>query len=339
MIACEVYYCGLTSVQERIVISHIPKGFRYLNIHKDDIMTDEVIEKLVSMAWVAFINPRKLSVEELSRIVEAHRYAVQHSHASMLVFTESFTREQEKSGITRGLICSDIRHNWAHWQFPMGILEVAEPYWNNIEGIRGKMFGDDWCLLTMQTTGRQVMCDSVLAISVAYMVEYRVREVKTFYIKQDRPISEEVAERTGITNEMCEAGITREEAVEYLSSLSVPVIIGDDRFDVPFLEMLYRLCERQFDLPLLGMKAPTALVLNHLGVSDHLERVTMMSDFCRERRAFIMPRRYERQKAGSVLLENVLTVFEQLEARYNVHGTDDLIVFYDRIGGNDASDE
>ncbi|MBQ2245447.1 MAG: hypothetical protein II324_00150, partial [Selenomonadales bacterium] len=66
---------GLTRMQSRIVRPQIPEGFCCLSARQDGVVTDEMIEKLVSKSWVSFINPRKLSVEELGRIIEAHRYA------------------------------------------------------------------------------------------------------------------------------------------------------------------------------------------------------------------------------------------------------------------------
>ena len=330
MIEKNIYLYGLTNVQRRIIISHIPQGFHYRNIREDDIMTDEAIEKIVSKSWVSFINPRKLSVEELGRIIEAHRYAKHHSHASMLEFTEWFTREQKKSGITKGYSEDNIRHNWANWRFPMGMFEAFEPYWNNIEAIRGRLFGDDWYLLSLETTGKDVLEDDILSITIKHMTRYRICSTEILYIKQDRPISESVTKYTCITNEMCEAGITREEAAAYLNGLSAPVIVGNDSIDVPFLRLLYRLCGRQFDLPVLGMRALLALVLNDLG-GNYEMRSPLLSDFFRDNGGFsfnIMPRRYERSAFDSLLVEVVLSVFEQLETRYNVHGIDDILAFY-----------
>ncbi|MBQ1249431.1 MAG: hypothetical protein IIX92_05265, partial [Selenomonadales bacterium] len=90
-------------------------------------MTDEAIEKIVSKSWVSFINPRKLSVEELERIIEAHRYAKHHSHASRLMFTERFTRAQQKSGITKGYDDGDGCYNWARYRFYDNLRDVFTP--------------------------------------------------------------------------------------------------------------------------------------------------------------------------------------------------------------------
>ena len=328
MIEKDIYLYGLTRMQRRIVLPQIPEGFCCLNIRQDGVVTDETIEKLVSKSWISFINPRKLSVEALERVVKAHRHAIHHSHATLLIFTERFTRAQQKSGITKGYSEGWGGYNWAGYSFYDSIRDVFTPYWNGASRMSGRMFGDDWYLVSLETTGKDVLEDDILSITIKHMTRYRICSTETLYIKQDRPISESVAKYTSITNEMCEAGITREEAVAYLNGLAAPIIVDDDKHDIPFLQMLYRLCGQRFDLPVLGMRALLALVLNYLGV-DHEWRSELLFDFFRNHSACnIMPRRYERPASGSLLVEVVLSVFEQLETRYNVHGIDDILAFY-----------
>lgn len=331
MIEKNIYLYGLTRMQSRIVIPQIPEGFSCLSARQDGVVTDEMIEKLVSKSWVSFINPRKLSVEELDRVVKAHRHAIHHSHAALLIFTEQFTRAQRKSGITKGYSADYGSYNWARCPFYDNLRDVFTPYWNGASRMSSRMFGDDWYLLSLKTTGKDVLEDDILSITIKHMTGYRICSTETLYIKQDRPISESVAECKGITNEMCEAGVTREEAVAYLNGLTAPIIVDDDKHDIPFLQMLYRLCGQRFDLSVLGMRALLALVLNYLG-AGHEWRSELLFDFFRNHGGCnVMPRRYERSEwseSYSLLVEVVLSVFEHLETRYNIYGIDDILAFY-----------
>ena len=328
MIESDVYFYGLTRTQERNVIHHISKRFNHQRISEEGPLTDEAIQKLVTKSWISFIDPRKLSCEELTRITKAQRYAICHSHMSKVVFTERLTREQNRYDVVGGLRYDHFRHSLRYYRSCSDIFEARELYSNNVEAMKGMMFGDDWYLLTIYSTG-----ESILSLSVAHMVGYRTEKVETLYIKQDRPFYQ------SIINKRCEGGgITREEAVEYLMSLPAPIIVNDDRHDIPFLQRLFRLCGQQFDLPVLGMRALLALVLSHRGMTLHSSRTRMLS----HRYSFsniILPRRYERTEIDlwtiADLYETTLSVFENLEQRYNVYGIDDLIVLYDTIAPNE----
>lgn len=64
------------------------------------------------------------------------------------------------------------------------------------------------------------------------MAAYKITYKWKFYIRQMHPISEELEKENGITNEILEHGISKEEVVKFLRELPVHALIFEtEKYD------------------------------------------------------------------------------------------------------------
>lgn len=96
MIENDVLCLGLSRMQFHTLRCHFPIGFSFYQVSADTLDDKENIEMMVNEAWCVFVNPKKLKPGQLHRIVAAHEYATQHTHAAILLFTDPFTAEQKR---------------------------------------------------------------------------------------------------------------------------------------------------------------------------------------------------------------------------------------------------
>ena len=68
-------------------------------------------------------------------------------------------------------------------------------------------------------------------ILVSYMANYKILFSDTIYIRQSNPVSQKIEKITGITNEMLENGVTKEQAVGFLNHLPYPAPIITEQYD------------------------------------------------------------------------------------------------------------
>ena len=325
MIGFDVLCLGLTRLQFHTLRCHFPCGFSFYDVSSDSLSSDEDIELFVSKAWCAFINPKKLHPGQLSDIIKAHKYATEHTHAAILLFTEVFTKEQKETVDTKSLFRVDLR---AGLDKPLrdtiGIVRKAiMPCWDGMARMRSNMLNDGWYLIDIETTGIDPMVDEVISLTVSFMADYEILSSETLYIKPSCPISERIEELTGITNEQLECGITKEEAVKYLMELPSPSPFIFERFSyfVPFLQALFCKCGEKFNAPYITVDGLAAITRGYT-LARRIEKMV----------ASIESRKYERTPVDNQhiakLYDVTLAVFEDLQERYNVRAAGDFHSLY-----------
>lgn len=325
MIGHDVLCLGLTRLQFHTLRCHFPFGFSFYNISSESLLDDMNITKMVSEAWCAFINPKKLQPGQLSDIVDAHTYATEHTHAAILLFTDAFTQEQREAVNTKNLIRVDL---CAGFDKPLRdtidvLRKATMPCWDGMAKMRSNMLNDGWYLIDMETTGTDPLEDEIICLTVSFMADYKIESVEKLYIKQSRPLSERVKEITGITDEMLEQGITREEAVKYLRELPSPspFVFEYEKYFLPFMKELFHLCGEKFDIPCVTLDGLASIVFCYA-----LPRTPK-----RTARA-ITSRKYERTPVEDVFIERLydvtLAVFENLQDRYGVRSAGDFHTLY-----------
>lgn len=325
MIENDVLCLGLTRMQLHTLRCHFPIGFNFYQVSADAFDDKENIEIAVSKAWCVFINPKKLKPGQLYQIIAAHEYAIQHTHAAILLFTDPFPAEQKESVDTKMLHRIDLRAGMDRvLRDTIEIIRKATmPCWDGMARMRSNVFNDGWYLLDIETSGFDPLEDDIISLSVSYMVDYKIQSTETLYIKQTHPISQKMESVTGITNKMLEYGISKEQAVEYLNHLPnpSPIIIESSRYYLPFLKALYHSCGQKFDLPNVAIDGLAAITFGHTIFRKPYEILPT-----------IQQRKYERTPMEhpclAELYDLTLAVFENLQDRYEVRSAGDFHSLY-----------
>lgn len=324
MIEHDILCLGLTRMQLQTLRCHLPILFSIYRISADALDRQENLQPMVSRAWCVFINPKKLKPGQLQRIVTAHAYAAQHTHAAILLFTDPFTAEQRARVDTSLLHRVDLRAGSGRvLRHTAEILRKAVmPCWDGLARMQNRRFADGWCLLDLETSGPDPLENDVLSLSVSYMEDYELRSTEMRFLRQCRPIPPVTEAVTGITNAVLEQGVTKEQAVEFLNNLPAPVIFETAGYELPFLKALYHGCGQRFDLPYLAI--------------DGLAAIPFGYTVCREPRdirAAIPRRKQERTPIDhpglAELYDLTLAVFENLQDRYGVGSAGELPQLYD----------
>jgi len=321
----DVLCLGLTRMQVHTLRCHFPIGFSFYQVSANAFDDKENIEIAVSKAWCVFINPKKLKPGQLNQIIAAHEYAIQHTHAAILLFTDPFTTEQKESVDTKMLHHVDLRAGMdkALRDTIEIIRKATMPCWDGMARMRSNMLNDGWYLLDMETTGTDPLEHDVISLSISFMADYNVLSTETLYIRQINPISADIEEITGISNEMLEQGVTKEQAVEYLNNLSSPspIIIESSKYYLPFLKALYHSCGQKFELPNVAIDGLAAIVFGHT-----------LSKTPKKMAASIKQRKYPRTPVAQPYLARLydltLSVFENLQDRYGVRAAGDFHSLY-----------
>lgn len=162
---------------------HFPIGFNFYQVSADTFDDKENIEIAVSKAWCVFINPKKLKPGQLYQIIAAHEYAIQHTHAAILLFTDPFTAEQKESVDTKMLHRIDLRAGMDRaLRDTIEIIRKATmPCWDGMARMRSNMLNDGWYLLDMETTGADPLEHDVISLSVSFMADYKIISTETLY--------------------------------------------------------------------------------------------------------------------------------------------------------------
>lgn len=325
MIENDVLCLGLSRMQFHTLRCHFPIGFSFYQVSADTLDDKENIEMMVSKAWCVFVNPKKLKPGQLHQIVAAHEYATQHTHAAILLFTDPFTVEQKESVDTKMLHRVDLRAGMDRTlRDTIEIIRKATmPCWDGMARMRSNVFNDGWYLLDMETSGTDPLEDDVISLSISYMADYKIQSTETLYIKQVRPITQKMESLTGISNEMLEHGITKEQAVAYLNNLPSPspIIIESSRYYLPFLKTLYHSCGQKFDLPNVAIDGLAAIAFGFTIFRKPYEILPC-----------IKQRKYDRTPIEhpylAELYDLTLAVFENLQDRYGVRAAGDFHSLY-----------
>ena len=315
MIKNQILCLGLTSVEKHILCCHFSLMYKFLDLSPEDLDDFQTLEKIVTESICLFINPKKLSPMQLKDLIYAHENAKERSHTSILLLTSPFTREQKMSVDTRNLVVTDLkaRINRKLRDAVDIIKKMAFPCWEGLQRMRSNMFNDGWYLIDLTCTGPDPTSDNVVAVDIAYMANYQIRETERIYIKPRFPLSQEEEETIGITNEMIKDGISREEAVERLDNLPhpAPFIIKNDEYDYAFLKALYHFSDRKFNHPYIAIDGLSAIVFGHVLCRRSTELLRMLPSRKYQRTPVDMP-------CVAHLYDLTLAVFENLQDRYDV---------------------
>ena len=315
MIQNQILCLGLTRVELQTLYVRFPILYQFYQVNREDFDDPQKVSAMVRESLCLFINPKKLDELQLRDLLQEHEYAAAHTHAAVLLFTSSFTKQQRYEVDTEPLHRVDLKA-----RFDKTLRDAVEfirkasmPCWDGLKRMEGNMFNDGWYLLDLTSTGIDPTSDEVIAITIAYMSQYELQEKETIYIKPSRPLTEEDEAITGITNEMLEAGMSKAEAVSYLEHLPLPApfILETEKYDYPALKALYHFCGKKFDHPYVAIDGLAAIAFGYKLLRRSADLVKAVSD----RMQRYIP---EEDRNIAELYALTLAVFDNLQNRYNV---------------------
>lgn len=111
-------------------------------------------------------------------------------------------------------------------------------------------YPSSYVVIDLKTTGTSVIRDCIIEIGVLKVINGTVADEFQTLIKSDKPLSNDIIERTGITNEMLvQEGIDEEEAIQRFVDFigELPLVSHNLNFDFGFL----RECCDTYDLELI----------------------------------------------------------------------------------------
>lgn len=315
MIKNQILCLGLSRVELQTLYVRFPILYQFYQVQSEDFDDIQKIKMMVSESVCLFINPKKLNGLQLSNLIREYEYAAANTHAAILLFTSAFTKEQRYEVDTEVLRRVDLKA-----RFDKTLRDAVEfvrkasmPCWDGLKRMEANMFNDGWYLLDLTSTGLDPTSDEVIAITIAFMGQYELREKETIYIKPSRPLTEEDEAITGITNEMLEDGMSKEDAVSYLENLPhpAPFIIETEKYDYPALKALYHFCGKKFDHPYVAIDGLAAIAFGYKLLRRSSDLVKAVSD----RMQLYIP---EDERYIAELYALTVAVFENLRDRYAV---------------------
>ena len=316
MIKNQILCLGLSRVELQTLYTRFPLLYEFYQAQSEDFDDSQKIKTMVSESLCLFINPKRLNEWQLQNLLHEHEHAAGHTHAAILLFTAAFTREQKYTVDTATLHRVDLKARFDKTlRNTVEIVRKATmPCWDGLKRMGANGFNDGWYLIDLTSTGLDPTGDEVIAISVAYMANYTIYEKETLYIKPSSPLTEEAKAITGITNEMLENGISKEDAIAYLETLphSAPFILETEKYDYPFLKALYHFCGKKFDRPYVAIDGLASIAFGYKLLRRTSDLVDAVSD---RLRSYYVP---EEERCIAELYALSLAVFENLRNRYDV---------------------
>lgn len=263
----KIVHLGLSRLQEQTLRCHFHKKLERQKITPEYLNDEEQVRELLSGENCVFINPQKLTTEQLEALLETHEYTKKYTHAAILAFTNPFTVEQKKAIDTKNCLRVDLIKGRDRKLLNIDklIRQASLPCSENFEDMKANMFNDGWYLIDFETSGFDPCDDEIISFSIAYMADYEIEYTNTYYVKPTRPISSDIEDATGISNEMLETGISKAELVEIIRNLPSPspLIVYSEEYFVPFLKALFIGCGEHFDIPYLAMNELSAHVFGY----------------------------------------------------------------------------
>ena len=315
MIKNQILYLGLSRVELQTLYVRFPILYKFYQVQSEDFDDIQKIKMMISESLCLFINPKKLTEAQLYDLIREHEYAAVHTHAAILLFTSAFTKEQRYEVDTKVLHRVDLKA-----RFDKTLRDAVEfirkasmPCWGGLNQMESNMFNDGWYLIDLTSTGLDPTSDEVIAITIAFMGQYELRDNETIYIKPSCPLTEEDEAITGITNEMLANGMRKNDAVSFLENLPhpAPFIIKSEKYDYPALNALYHFCGKKFDHPYIAIDGLAAIAFGH----KLLRRNSDLANAVWDRMQLYIP---EGERSNAELYALTRTVFENLRDRYDV---------------------
>ena len=323
----KIVYLGLSRLHLQTLRCHFPIIYEFCRISKDSLDVEKNIKQLVSTDGCVFINPQKISAQQLNNILVLHEYATKNSHATVLCFTKDFTDEQKKAVDTKK--CCTVSLSKGRDKKLSQVVRMMNkahtPCCDDFATYAGNMFNDGWYIVDFETTGLDPLTDEIILFSISYMANYEIEFAKTFYIKQQQKIPKEVEELTGITNEMLENGITKEELIAYLKALPAPApwLLYSSSYYVPFLKALFISCREHFEIPFMIIDEISAVVFCHILWKSPYDVIPYLEpQYCNHPE---VPQPYLNK-----LYILTLALFDNLQNRYGIRSLGDLDKLYNK---------
>ena len=321
----QIICLGLSRLQLQTLRCHFPILYEFFETSKESLDQEENIKQIVSTEGCVFINPRKISAQQLNAVVEFHKYAIAHSHASIVCFTNSFTEEQKSLLDTTQLLKVNLQkgRDKELRQIVKLMKKARTPCSDDFDTYKSNMFNDGWYLIDFETSGLEPLEDEIISFSISYMADYKVEFTKTLYVKPTVPLTQAIEEFTGIRNETLQDGISKKELVEFLKNLPSPSpwIVYSDGYFIPFLKSLFLSCGEKFDVPFIAMDELAALTFGYMGWHRAFDILPKLQESKKER--VDVPHKYMQQ-----LYDLTLAVFENLRERYDIRSFGELQSLY-----------
>lgn len=135
-----------------------------------------------------------------------------------------------------------------------------ELWWNR--GVEVWELGAPWWLLDFETSGLDREKDSIIALFLARLEDWKTAEERTVLIRPDKPLEPWAKKLTGISNRELEQAMPLEDGLIELERVRDRFLILDQGFILPFLENFYRRCGEKFSRCFLTLDC----LLEQLGI-------------------------------------------------------------------------
>lgn len=185
---------------------------------------------------------------------------------------------------------------------------------------------DRWWLLDVETSGLDRQEDDIIALRLACMEDYQIKQEQELLIRPHRPLRAWAEGVTGISNQMLEQALPLEEALRELDALDGPFLFLDRDFTLPFLRNACSRCGREFLKPCLLLDRLAAQLL---GCSSRQKTDMFLEKLPPPDRSHGMPprntdlrKRYELSLAVFYALKNVHHIQDTAQLNdWNFYGT------------------
>ena len=320
-----IVYYGLSRLQLQTLKCHFPIRYKFLQINEDFFDSEKNIQKLVSTEGCAFVNPQKLSTEQLQDILLLHEYAQHHTHATILLFVKPLTMVQKKHIDSKNLQYVNLTRGRDSKLLSIvkRMAKSTTPCSENFDTMKSNMFNDGWYFIDFETTGIDPLKDEIISFSISYMADYKIESTTTYYIKSNNKITDNITDLTGITNEMTETGITKTELVHLIKNLPSPspLIVYSESYFIPFLKALYMSCGETFDIPYVAMDELSAHIFGYV---DYKSLYDILPE--------IETNLNIQSNNSNVYIDNLyklsLVAFENLQNRYQIRAMGEIKKLY-----------
>lgn len=253
----DIFCVGLTRTELQTLGVLLPITFQ-ISLVSPEKLNHAAIERIIDQARCIILNPKRLSVDLLEDFLCGQEYCRwNEAPVPILLFSDTMTREQHRAvALPEHPILSIDLHKRLDRNRNLAVKLLREstfPCWQNREAMCGNMFNDAWYLIDLETTGWDPWKDSLIAIRIACMANYEITwERPTIYIRQSETLPAQIAEQTGITDEMLDDGISLEEAIAELDG-DTPFVFTDENYTAGFLNAAYLKCGKSFDRPYVAI--------------------------------------------------------------------------------------
>lgn len=132
--------------------------------------------------------------------------------------------------------------------------------------------GAPWWLLDFETSGLDKEKDSIFALFLARLEDWKTVEERTILIRPEEPLEPWVERLTGISNRDLEQAMPQEDALIELESICGRFLFFNRRFILPFLENFYRRSGKEFSHCYLTVDC----LLEQIGISPRQRIVKLL---------------------------------------------------------------